>query len=131
MSFRKSSLFIALYILVIIVAHIIQFNDNTSSHRFELTWFDEDNLPHFLIFLPWMSLVRYHLSRLRLDQGRKYPGFSRSPVYWFFLGILLAVVAESLQIWVPSRTFNVMDILSNVAGVVVGCVVYLDKLVKR
>lgn len=33
---------------------------------------------------------------------------------------LLAILAETLQIFVPSRTFNPLDIISNFSGVVLG-----------
>lgn len=37
--------------------------------------------------------------------------------------IFLAVITEFLQIWVPSRTFSTVDILSNVSGVILGIII--------
>jgi VanZ family protein len=36
--------------------------------------------------------------------------------------VLLATVTEIVQIWVPSRSFNVMDWVANVAGIMLGVV---------
>jgi VanZ family protein len=39
-----------------------------------------------------------------------------------FLGsiLFLAIVTELVQIWVPSRSFNIFDMLSNAVGVISG-----------
>jgi VanZ family protein len=37
--------------------------------------------------------------------------------------VTLAVVTEFIQLWVPSRAFNVFDMVSNVSGIVLGVVI--------
>lgn len=47
--------------------------------------------------------------------------FDNNPQKKFiFLVFFLAITTELAQLWVPERTFNVFDLLSNVAGVVAG-----------
>jgi VanZ family protein len=43
-------------------------------------------------------------------------------IFLFFI-ILLATVTEVVQLWVPSRSFNPMDWVSNVSGVIIGLIV--------
>ena len=47
--------------------------------------------------------------------------FARNGLLKFsMLILLLAVVTEAVQLWVPSRSFSVMDWISNVAGFLAG-----------
>jgi len=34
--------------------------------------------------------------------------------------LVLAIITELVQLWVPERVFNVFDLISNVSGVIVG-----------
>jgi len=54
---------------------------------------------------------------------------TNSLIKFTLLVLLLGVVTELVQLWVPERTFNVFDLISNVAGVVIGVV--LIKMVLR
>lgn len=50
--------------------------------------------------------------------------FTQRPLLKYFgLVLLLAVVTEIFQLWVPSRAFNIFDLISNVAGTVLGAVI--------
>ena len=92
-------------------------------NEIEIIYFRADYLLHTLLFLPWMILVGFHLNR----KNFKRELYSRYLFYWFLAGISLAVLAEVIQIWIPYRAFNPMDVVFNVAGVVaggVGVVVY-------
>jgi VanZ family protein len=40
------------------------------------------------------------------------------------LGMMLAAGTEVLQLWVPHRAFNPMDLLFNVSGVVAGGLIF-------
>jgi VanZ family protein len=37
--------------------------------------------------------------------------------------LFLATVTECIQIWVPTRSFNIMDWVANVAGIGLGVIV--------
>ena len=52
--------------------------------------------------------------------------FYSSPLKKFFLVIfLLATTSELVQLWVPARSFNLFDWVSNVSGLVVGAVIIM------
>jgi VanZ family protein len=40
-----------------------------------------------------------------------------------FLITILGTITELVQLWVPERTFNVFDLVSNMAGVIIGLAV--------
>lgn len=47
--------------------------------------------------------------------------FRREPLLKFILLIvLLAIITEVVQLWIPDRAFNVFDMISNVAGLIAG-----------
>lgn len=50
---------------------------------------------------------------LKLFKRRRHGSF-------FLIIFLLGFLAETLQIWIPSRSFNVMDLLSNLTGIALG-----------
>jgi VanZ family protein len=63
-----------------------------------------------------------------LKQGFKL--FEKNSLRKFILLLLLlGVITEFVQLWVPERSFNVFDLVSNVAGVVMGVIVI--KMVQR
>jgi len=50
--------------------------------------------------------------------------FEKNPLIKFILLVmLLGVVTEVVQLWIPERAFNVFDLLSNIAGVAIGAAI--------
>lgn len=73
-----------------------------------------DNLLHFAVYL---LICLFYLLGAR--KGLKL--FNVNPLRKFIvLVLLLAVITELAQLWVPSRAFNVFDGVANVMGVLVG-----------
>lgn len=73
-----------------------------------------DHLLHFAVYL--LICLFYLLGARR---GLKL--FDINPLRKFMVMILLlAIVTELAQLWVPSRAFNVFDGVANVTGVVAG-----------
>jgi hypothetical protein len=64
--------------------------------------------------LPVLSWIRMGCIRNSPDQS----GYRIAIIFCFFL----AIVAEVLQIFVPTRSFNPLDIVSNSSGVVLGVI---------
>jgi glycopeptide antibiotics resistance protein len=62
--------------------------------------------------LPVLSWIHRGCSKNFFNQA----GYRNTIIFCF----LLAIVAETLQIFVPTRTFNPLDIVSNSLGVVLG-----------
>ena len=47
--------------------------------------------------------------------------FDINPLREFIILVLvLAIITELVQLWVPERVFNVFDLISNVSGVIAG-----------
>lgn len=74
-------------------------------------------LDHLLHFTVYFLFCMYFLAGIII----KFSLFNKNPLIKFILLVLfLAIATELAQLWVPERTFNVFDLLSNVAGVVAG-----------
>lgn len=74
-------------------------------------------LDHLLHFGAYFLICMYYLA------GRKkgLSLFESRPLTKFVILVLfLAVVTETVQLWVPARAFNVFDLVANVAGVAAG-----------
>lgn len=85
-------------------------------NEIEIVYFRADYLLHSLLFLPWMILVGFHLNRKNLKRQLRFRYF----FYWFLAGISLAVFSEAIQLLLAYRSFNPMDVVFNIAGVVAG-----------
>jgi VanZ family protein len=89
-------------------------------------FYGSDKLIHFGMFTG-MSLL---WNRVILEQARqkikpKTKFFTNYLVLW----ILIAILSEYIQMFVPDRSFDYMDILTNITGVITGTgiFVYLNK----
>jgi methionyl-tRNA formyltransferase len=141
-SLRKyRHLLIFSYVLFVIALQVIQWGSDIAFDSISILTFRADYLLHIAIFLPWMGLVRLNLSGKPLkpnvlSKWAVLPGklslithrMVNSAIFWFFAGLLLAAVAEVIQYWLPYRSFNEMDMLANAVGVILGCIVYIDRL---
>jgi glycopeptide antibiotics resistance protein len=104
------------YVLIIMVLSVADVNSNKQVNL-SSTWvlsIRSDYLLHALLFVPWMVLVRW---RWKEKKGA-----------WFFMkalgaGLLLAVISEGVQYWLPYRAFNLVDLGANWVGVVLGGIV--------
>ena len=77
-------------------------------------------LDYVLHFTAYLIICLYFLF------GRKigYVLFEKQPLLkLLIILLLLAALTEFVQIWVPNRTFNVIDWCANMAGVTIGLIV--------
>jgi VanZ family protein len=73
-----------------------------------------DHLLHFVAyFLICMYFLAGEMTGLSLFKNRSLTKF-------IILVLFLAVITETVQLWVPSRVFNVFDLAANLAGVTAG-----------
>jgi VanZ family protein len=68
---------------------------------------------YFLIFLYFYAGQRNDLILFRYHALRKF----------LILVFILATVTEVVQLWVPYRSFNPLDWVSNVSGVILGLII--------
>ena len=74
-------------------------------------------LDHLLHFGAYFLICMYFLA----GQIKGLSLFKDRPLTKFVVLLLfLAVVTETVQLWVPARAFNIFDLVANVAGVAVG-----------
>ncbi len=70
-----------------------------------------DYLLHALVFIPLFPLWRWGLSH-------------HNAWMVLFAGLLLAIMTEAVQRYLPYRAYNINDLLANAAGVLVGVLLF-------
>lgn len=109
-----------LYFTAVFALHVIPTGSAISLNQIEFGSFRADYLLHTILFLPWMILVKFH--NLKSEK----PNGILVIASWFLTGIIFAVFCETIQLVVPYRSFNPMDLIFNVSGIIFG---YLFSLV--
>jgi glycopeptide antibiotics resistance protein len=94
--------YIVLHILLALIVFNLDEKMNTEGINFK---FRLDYIAHILAFMPWM--VWGHVMKFKKTK-------------WLVFGILFAIIMEGLHYFVPYRVFNIVDLLSNIVGVVLG-----------
>jgi VanZ family protein len=78
-----------------------------------------DQLLHFIVYL---LIMLFYLFGMR----RGLQIFKNHSLLKFFAAIFaLATITETIQLLVPARTFNVFDMVANIAGLLTGTAVIL------
>ncbi|WP_073095916.1 VanZ family protein [Cyclobacterium lianum] len=89
-------------------------------------FYGSDKLIHFGMF-SGMAFLWNRVIRQRLDEREKKNSkiFTNYLVFWIFI----AIFTEYLQIMVPGRSFDYLDIVTNIMGGTIGTIifVYLNK----
>jgi VanZ family protein len=76
-------------------------------------------LDHFLHFSTYFLICMYYL----FGRWKGLLLFKTYPLLKFIVvTLLLATVSEVVQLWAPSRAFTGIDLISNVAGIILGMV---------
>jgi VanZ family protein len=108
---KNKNLLFWLYILSIFLLAVLPINsqDNMVLNHTYVVHIRVDHLLHGVQFLPWFLLGIY---------------CRQIPVYkLLIIGLLLAILTEGIQYFLPYRAFNINDMISNVFGVVAGLVI--------
>lgn len=107
------------WLIILLVINVIPLgNDlNTVIHKPSVFKFRLDYLIHFCSFLIFIPLYF-------IEVRRGGPIFSKKPVlkYIFIVGSS-AILFESIQYFLPYRTFNPMDLISNLTGAIIGTII--------
>lgn len=78
-----------------------------------------DYLIHVLLFFVLVLLAKFSHLKIKLS-------------ILALLMLLTAIIAEVVQIYIPQRTFNYIDLISNISGVLLGFVfLILREVLKR
>lgn len=107
------------WLIILLLINVIPLgNDlNTVIHKPSVFKFRLDYLIHFCSFLIFIPLYF-------IEVRRGGPIFSKKPVlkYIFIVGSS-AILFESIQYFLPYRTFNPMDLISNLTGAIIGTII--------
>ena len=107
------------WLIILLVINVIPLgNDlNTVIHKPSVFKFRLDYLIHFCSFLIFIPLYF-------IDIKRGGPFFSKKPVLKYILIVgSSAILFESIQYFLPYRTFNPIDLISNLTGAIIGTII--------
>ncbi len=107
-----------IYAIVLVLVHAVPLSSGTIA--FNKLYFGPlrgDYLLHTAVFLPWMFLI--------LASNNQRPFGWLKYIVALAVGILVAAACEGLHYWLPYRSFNPMDLVFNVSGVLVGALMVL------
>ena len=132
---KRWSLVFAGYVFVVFLLCVLPVNGEKSSvNQVFVVHVRLDYWIHMVMFMPWMGLALIgnrgfrtdkHYACFRNDKGfpafRLVPGKpARQSLFFLIAGILFAIGCESIQFFIPWRTFNINDLLSSALGVLTG-----------
>jgi glycopeptide antibiotics resistance protein len=112
---------VVVYSTAIMTLSVLNTNAAAALNRRSVGGFRADYLAHVVMFLPFVMLYRWRWV-LRNHTKAWLPAALAS-------GALLAASSEAIQWLLPWRVFNPMDLIANVAGVGVGVLIVLKKVV--
>jgi glycopeptide antibiotics resistance protein len=99
-----------LYISVVLLLNTLPLELATQINDTVWGEFRLDYLTHALIFLPW---IFFHFWFRRIKKR-----------FWFLVGFVLALLIEGIQYYLPYRSFNMYDVLFNVAGLIMSYLLF-------
>lgn len=105
MKLSKFQIYIYLYIFFLHLLIFLPFSTMDKVENIKILEFRMDYLIHILIFLPWAFLK---------------PKSGVKPWQWLMLGLVFAAGAEFIHYFLPYRSFNINDLIGNVAGIILG-----------
>jgi glycopeptide antibiotics resistance protein len=111
----KRIIFIS-YLVGIAIMAVFPFSaaDLGAMNKVYVLSFRLDHLLHVVAFVPLYPLGAWLFQ----------PVSWKDRVYLLFWGLLIAFAAEFVQYFIAFRAYNPADLISNLAGVVVGAIVY-------
>ena len=116
LTIKKVVLFI--YVVGMLMLVVLPLNDKKASFLSDtyVVKLRLDYLVHIIIFLPFLFLVKlsYPMPLLKL----------------LILGFIFAGFCEGIQYLLPYRSFNINDLIANMAGIVLGVVLLVPDISK-
>ncbi len=100
------------YIIALFALAVLPINGRDSSVINQTYVLSEVRLDYFLhsfLLAPWMPL--------RMLYGKTNP---RKALFWLILGLPLACLTEVVQYFLPYRTYNIIDLMANILGLLIG-----------
>lgn len=114
---------ITLYIIVVLILHLIPTSsgDGVALNSRVIFFIRADYLLHLVLFIPLMVLVWLYLNKENITGVTRF----NHGLLWLAAGIFFAVFVEGIHLLLPHRSFNPVDLILNVTGVLLGALVFL------
>jgi len=77
-----------------------------------------DYLAHFVLFIPWMFL-------LKKTSNFSFKKNINSTAGLILVALLFALSTELIQYYLPFRAFNINDLVANGIGIIIGSLFYI------
>lgn len=117
MSLNSKRIFSMFYISAILLLITLPINDRKSSiNNTYILNLRSDFILHALLFVPWMFLKPNENIKIKME-------------LWAIAGFLFSITIESIQYFIPYRTFNLNDLIANCIGI--GCSMVIYTLIKK
>lgn len=100
------------YMAVIVMVAVFPFSRagvEGLNHTYVMS-FRLDHILHMVAFLPWYPLGSIKFRATKLS----------SRIFLLLTGLVIATLAEFVQFFIAYRSYNPMDLLANVSGIMVG-----------
>ena len=110
--FNYFRLLFRLWAVLIFILSIIPYQNKLTESTRE-RWIRADYVEHLILFFI-LSFLFVFWKREKINY------FNSMFLLYLVFSLLFAVSMEFIQIFVPNRTFNVMDMLYNAAGIILG-----------
>lgn len=114
---KRNYLLVYLFIIFLGIVLPINNKESTINHTYVFS-LRLDYLFHILIFAPWFYFY-------------KTLNFKINKFVWLFLGIGFAILFELIQNLIPYRTYNYLDMLFNIVGILLSFIFIHLKVFKN
>ena len=111
------------YITAVIVLHVIPFSlgdDIAPLNKIMIFELRLDYLLHAILFIPWSVIIWF-------AYGISFRSGAYKAIILIITGIIFAFGAEYIQNYLDYRAYNINDVAGNIAGVLIGSVVFFWK----
>lgn len=99
-----------IYLLGILVAYLLPTNTKKSVDQWYFFEIRGDYLIHAALFTPLCTLLYINFC----------PRNQSNLILWMLIGIAMAMAAEGIHYLIPYRSFNILDLLANATGALIG-----------
>ncbi len=104
---------------VIILLCVLPINSSGSSlNNVYLISIRLDYLAHFILFIPWMFLLKKY-SKMSFNKNIV------KTTLLIIIGLLFAFSSELIQYYLPYRAFNINDLIANGIGIGIGAIFFI------
>lgn len=107
---RRIWIVFTLYGVSILLLNVLPLNLSEKLNNTYFWEFRADYITHGLIFLPWC------LFQCLFGKKQK--------IAWFIFGVVISIIMEIVQYFLPYRSFNMYDMLFNFIGLIIGYIIF-------